>query len=145
MNRRWILICVVVGAIVAATFPWDLRDHTHWQKVAWVPFTSGIVRVRDLATNLALYVPLGYLLASLRGRRSAALAVLGPALLSLALELSQVWSHERFPSATDVLMNLLGAVLGAALSWQRTRAGALTGVAVARAVEASPPPPRADS
>lgn len=120
--RRQIALWLVVAAIVAATFPWDFRDHAHWQKVAWVPFASGIVRVRDLAGNLALYAPLGYLLSGLSERWRTALVLLGPLSLSLALELSQVWSHVRFPSATDVLMNSLGALLGAALSWQRTRA-----------------------
>jgi glycopeptide antibiotics resistance protein len=119
--RRQIALWLAVVAIVAVTFPWDLRDHAHWQKVAWVPFASGIVRVRDLAGNLALYAPLGYLLSGLGGRRRTVLAVVTALSLSLALEASQVWSHVRFPSATDVLMNVIGAAVGATLSWQRTR------------------------
>ena len=34
-------------------------------------------------------------------------------LLSASLELAQVWSHVRFPSATDVVMNVAGSVAGA--------------------------------
>lgn len=119
--RRRIALWLVVFGIVAATFPWDLRDHAHWQKVAWVPFLSGIIRVRDLAGNAALYAPLGYLLAGVSCRGRTALVLIGPLLLSLALEFSQVWSHVRFPSSTDVLMNGLGALLGAALSWRLAR------------------------
>jgi len=34
-------------------------------------------------------------------------------LLSASLGLAQVWSHVRFPSATDVVMNVAGSVAGA--------------------------------
>jgi hypothetical protein len=30
------------------------------------------------------------------------------------LEFAQVWSHWRFPSATDLVMNVMGSIAGAA-------------------------------
>jgi hypothetical protein len=35
------------------------------------------------------------------------------------MELAQVWSHDRFPSATDVVMNVAGCILGAHLVRRR--------------------------
>lgn len=122
MRRRWLYLFAVTTAIVVVTFPWDLKDHAHWQKVTWVPFTTGIVRSLDLVANVALYLPLGFLLPSRSPRLRLATALAVALMLSTIMELTQVWSHIRFPSATDVLMNSHGALLGAALSWQRTRA-----------------------
>ena len=116
--------------VVALTFPFgDMQGHTHWQKVTWIPFT-GIVRVSDLAGNLLLYVPLGICWGVGRERWRFAAGVLTSALLSTSMEYAQVWSHWRFPSATDVTMNVMGAALGLAL-------GAL--------FSRSPQPPPADS
>jgi glycopeptide antibiotics resistance protein len=114
--RRPSLLWLTVAAIVAATFPWDLRDHPHWQKVAWIPFATGIVRPTDLLLNVALYVPFGFLLAPRMRRAPIVSTLVGALALSSLMELTQVWSHVRFPSATDIVMNVLGAALGAALA-----------------------------
>ena len=45
--------------------------------------------------------------------------------LSISTEASQIYSHGRFPSATDVLTNVIGAGLGVVLAkarfWPRVR------------------------
>lgn len=123
-------ITAVVVVIVLATAPWDLRDHPHVYKVSWIPFLSGIVRPVDVLANLALYFPLGYVF-PLRGRagRLAAACSAG-LLLSLVMETTQVWSHVRFPSATDLLLNVVGCAAGAMIAIRRDRR---------RAAAAAPP------
>jgi len=106
LGVRWPLWAAV---ILLLTVPWDLQDHAHWYKVAWRPFT-GVVRPLDLVLNFVLYLPFG---AWAPGRRDRLLVIgLMAALLAGACEFSQVWSHSRFPSMTDVVMNTLGAVAG---------------------------------
>jgi VanZ family protein len=113
--------------VLAVTVPWTtLRAHAHWSRVTWVPFQAGTVKPVDLAANLVLYLPLGWWWAhSARARpaRQVLCAAVTAFLLSAACEWSQVYSHGRFPSATDVAANTSGAVLGVVLTMQRRRRG----------------------
>lgn len=118
MRRNWVYLFAALSVVVAVTFPLDLQDHPHWSKVGWLPFT-GIVRPRDLLLNAALYFPIGFLLAS-RSRRACVASAAGVALLmSALLEIAQVWSHVRFPSSTDLVMNVIGSVAGAVVAARR--------------------------
>ena len=70
--------------------------------------------------NVAGYVPFGFLAVAalhprLRGVAAFAAAVAGAAALSLVLEAAQSYLPARFPTNLDVLCNLAGAALGAAL------------------------------
>ena len=108
---------LAIGLIVFAAVPWwSFRDHSHWDKVEWVPFTAPVLGLRDVAANVALFVPLGVVIArrSLPRRRVFNAACIGAA-ISILAELAQVYSHSRFPTATDVVANVLGAVAAAAL------------------------------
>jgi glycopeptide antibiotics resistance protein len=113
MSRTWPFFLATLVLILAVTFPWDLQNHPHWQKVAWVPFATGIVRPIDLLGNAALYFPFGFFLPVRPRRARLLIAAVLAALLAGSLEFSQVWSHWRFPSATDVAMNVAGSVAGA--------------------------------
>ena len=113
--RRFAIAVLVVsaGLVFAATYPWgDMVGHSHWTRVRWIPFKTGPFRLLDIAGNLLLCAPLGAAAGYLFSR-----GVLAAALLSLAIsvgaEASQVYSHTRFPSATDVLCNVAGAVAAA--------------------------------
>jgi len=107
-------VALSVLLLLVALPPWyGAVNHSHWQRVGWIPFASPPVRVRDILANLVLFIPLG---ASL----SVAFRVMTPgrvAATALALsvlgEWSQVYSHTRFPSATDVVCNVIGAVVAA--------------------------------
>lgn len=83
----------------------------------------------DIVANLLGYLPLGAMihagaLQAGRGRwTAAALAVLLPSLMSLALELTQNYLPQRVPSAADWLLNTAGAALGALLSGSADAAG----------------------
>jgi glycopeptide antibiotics resistance protein len=102
--------------IVIAVVPWiGYQNHSHWQRIGWVPFLSAEVRLRDIAINLLLYAPWGYFcVRSVRSveRRVWLVAALAAA-VSITTEASQVYSHGRFPSATDVTCNVIGALAGA--------------------------------
>ena len=92
-----------------------MTNHTHWAKVGWIPFVSPPVRAIDIIQNVLLFLPAG-LFAARPGTpaRSAAIRAVVVALpVSFAGEATQLWSHGRFPSATDLVCNLIGAALGA--------------------------------
>lgn len=108
-----------VAAILAFTIPWDSwQDHSHWSRVEWIPFRTHYGTWLERLLNVALFVPLG---ATLRvwGRRVWVCALLG-GLLSVAVELSQVYSHGRLPTATDVAFNTIGTIVGAGLAGRWT-------------------------
>ena len=111
----WAGLVVASGLVLVAAFPWgDLQDHSHWQRIGWIPFESPPVRLRDMALNTLLCAPVG----GFCGRmfRRPLWAAFGLSLaLSLTAEWTQVYSHTRFPSATDVTCNVAGAVVAAAL------------------------------
>jgi VanZ family protein len=61
----------------------------------------------------------GVVLATRRRPASLIVATIGAAALSFAGEASQLYSHGRFPSATDVVCNTGGAALAAYLTMRR--------------------------
>jgi glycopeptide antibiotics resistance protein len=81
----------------------------------------------DVIVNVAMFVPLGWLLTrSLGGRAASALArVLIVAGfcggLSLAMETLQFFLTTRYSSLIDVLANTLGAVAGAVIAYRWRR------------------------
>jgi VanZ family protein len=83
---------------------------------AWPRYVTGF----DVAVNVAGYVPFGIfamaaLYPRLRGVAAFLLAIAGAAALSLSLEAVQTYLPARFATNLDVLCNLGGAALGAAL------------------------------
>ncbi len=109
----WILV------ILLAVVPWSqFQNHPHWARVVWIPSVSAPALLVDILQNTLLYLPFGYLHARQRSRPplwQTAVLALG---LSLATEFTQVFSHGRFPSATDVTCNLVGALWGS--RWGRS-------------------------
>lgn len=82
----------------------------------------------DVGANLLGYAPLGFLLAlsALRSKRvswAVSVAVLGSALLSLAMETLQSYLPSRIPSNVDLVLNTLGALLGACCAWALQKIG----------------------
>lgn len=103
-------------AILVAVVPWgSWTGHSHWARVTWVPFSAEFL-VRDIVLNVILYVPLGFFFVRGVRRNSAGAAVLFALVLSAATELTQVFSHGRFPAMTDVATNVIGAALGVLLA-----------------------------
>jgi glycopeptide antibiotics resistance protein len=92
--------------------------------VRWIPFYDHHpLNVPDILVNVVLFLPFGYLFPrEFRGstpRRSLGVPILMALTLSTAVELFQVYTHDRIPSTTDICTNLLGAVLGFMIEqWQ---------------------------
>jgi len=110
-----VLLVVWLGAFALLFLPWgDFLDHTHWYKVTWVPFSPPLKPV-DVAGNIVAFVPFGLLITIARGagRWWDWLTGIGLALLlGLGAEAAQLYSHLRFPSATDLTANAIGAGVG---------------------------------
>jgi glycopeptide antibiotics resistance protein len=123
LPARYRLAGWVIVIIAMVTPWWGLQDHTHWERMRWVPFVSPPVRIRDIAGNIALYVPFGFLYFRRWRAASMQAGVSYALLLSSVTEFSQLFSHGRYPSVQDVLMNVLGASLGIALA--RVTAGVI--------------------
>lgn len=115
MTARRVFLILATLLIGVAVVPWgDFQGHTHWQKVGWIPFASPPIRLRDIVANLVLFAPFGAAVALNVNRSRAVLAAGVTALvLSASAESLQLFSHTRFPSATDLVCNTVGAVAGA--------------------------------
>lgn len=134
--------CAAPLALVLLATTWPLSDfqnHSHWQQVEWVPFTI-YVRPFDVLANVVLFAPLGAAWAwGATSRRSVGRAVLAGVGLSLLIEWSQVYTHNRAATTTDVLTNGLGAWLGA--RWSVARAARVSASGAGSSPVPSPPPP----
>jgi glycopeptide antibiotics resistance protein len=116
---------LIASALVAllVIVPWgDFHGHTHWDEVGWIPFVSWPVRNRDIVVNLLLCAPLGIASALYFRSRVLAAAVIA-FVVSLFGESLQVFSHSRFPSATDLLCNVAGAIAAALVVRWRLQQG----------------------
>lgn len=118
-----VVVSLLAGFV--ADYPWgDWVGHTHWAKVGWIPFYSWPVRPFDILQNLLLFAPVGVSAALAIRRRPALAAALLTLPVAFAGEATQLYSHARFPSATDLVNNVAGAALAAYvcaryLSWDR--------------------------
>ena len=123
---RTSLILWILVVVVTTTLPWSglqgLQGHSHWGNVRWIPFYPELLSlrfVRDIVVNLFLFVPLGYLYVRSQVTMPSAMFLritLLAALLSVGVELVQVFSHTRIPSTTDICVNVIGAAIGAAIA-----------------------------
>ena len=107
--------------IAATDVPWtSWQDHAHWDRIGRIPFVSPPVRIGDIALNIALFVPFGFYARKAMSRSWIPIAA--ATAVSLTCEFLQVFSHGRFPSATDVTCNVTGAILGVLIARRGHRA-----------------------
>ena len=118
------LLLVVYVALVAYA---SLYPFTGWRGVGLSPFAyltgpwPRYITAFDIVVNVAGYVAVGFLAVAavhprLRGLAATGAAVLAAAALSLVLEAAQSYLPARVPTNLDVLCNVGGAALGAALA-----------------------------
>lgn len=131
-TSAWPLALIYAGLIVyASLFPFD-----NWRDQGisfWLFLTAALPpywTAFDVVANVLGYAPLGFflILGSLRSghsRYALGMAVLVPTLLSLLMESVQVYLPNRVPSNLDWLLNILGAVMGAASAWSLEKMGVL--------------------
>jgi len=121
-----IAICLIVYASLYPFTEW--RDQGispfHFLSAPLPQYWSGF----DVAANVVGYVPVGFLLAlsALRSRRlshAVTGAVFGAVLLSLGMETLQSYLPSRVPSNVDLVLNTMGAWLGACCAWTLEAAG----------------------
>ena len=110
----WIGVILAAGMLPLKNFV----GHSHWDFIQWtIParqWTSTKLYF-DIGANVALFTPLGLLLARRLNpaSRNGQWAILGTGLLlSLCIEGFQVYCHNRHPSIYDLLCNVTGTRLG---------------------------------
>ena len=122
-------LAVSLAAAFVVDFPWgDWVGHTHWARVGWIPFYSWPVTPRDILQNVILFLPAGCFARVAFGERARTRALLLSLPVAFVGEWTQLYSHTRFPSATDLVCNLMGTVAGVWLAdvyvkrraWRRT-------------------------
>lgn len=131
-TSAWPLALMYVGLIVYAS----LYPFAHWRDqgiVPWAFLASPLPKYWtgfDVVANVLGYVPLGVLLAlsamrSGRAHYALGLVPLAAGVLSLAMESLQGYLPARVPSNVDLMLNLLGAWLGAVLAWTLEKLGVI--------------------
>jgi VanZ family protein len=116
-----VLLVYVFLVVYASLFPFE-----GWRAVGLSPLAyltapwPRYLTAFDMVVNVAGYVPYGFLAIaalrpSVRGASAFAIAAASAALVSVVLEAGQSYLPARFPSNLDVICNVAGAALGAAL------------------------------
>jgi VanZ family protein len=127
ITARRVLPYWVLLIILLSTFPWYIGP-PDWQTVVWVPFQDtrlSLRRMLDAFLNVCLYAPFGWSVAC-SGLAPRKLSVVHAGLLALLLaggcEFYQVFSPFRYPTMTDIVTNVSGSLIGAAIG-SRLRGG----------------------
>ena len=108
-----VLAVVWLGAWALVGFPWrSLTAQPSFEHVRLIPFEDR--RIVTQVLNVVAFVPWGVAATGLGWSVTRAIASGGA--ISLATEASQVFSTRRYPTTNDVLLNTLGAAIGAALT-----------------------------
>lgn len=118
-RQRQVTVGLLVGVLVATAVlvlnPWHLHDALD----APIARTLGSLGLHaaEFAANIALFVPLGLLVALLLPRRRWWVALVALVALSLGIEIVQAVALSfRQPSPRDVLANSVGAAIGVGAS-----------------------------
>jgi|JRYD01.1.fsa_nt_gb VanZ family protein len=123
----WLLVGVVALIAYGSLYPFNFKPDAieggllkALGQLSWARAGRG-----DRISNVLLYFPLGFCLflwlnARLRRVPAIVLGTLLGALLSLAIEVAQVYVSIRVPSLTDLSLNTLGTAVGAigGLAWR---------------------------
>lgn len=136
-ERSKTLLVLLVGYLglltVGSLYPfWGWKPISTWSAGFLTDDLPRYITRTDVTTNLALYIPFGYLLALWLGQphwRNLTVipVVLLGAVFSLVMESLQLLLPMRYPSNLDIFLNSLGTLIGALLflhhgRWLRARA-----------------------
>jgi hypothetical protein len=101
--------CVWLMGWALFGLPWDgMRPRPEFGRLQVIPFQH--TRPADAALNLLYYVPLGAIGVGFGWPAARVVGV--AAALSGATESAQLFSRDRFPSTSDVILNVAGAMVG---------------------------------
>ena len=122
---RKLLVTLTIGSYFAVLFYLTLfhtnRRVLSGSTVNLVPFRTiahffregGWVMLVNVPGNVVAFLPVGFIVPVLRGRRTSVWEILlAGAGLSVLIETAQYVSRRRFADVDDVLLNALGAVVG---------------------------------
>ncbi len=123
----WLLIGVVALIAYGSLYPFNFKPDaiqggvfSALRELSWARAGRS-----DRIANVFLYLPFGFCLflwlnARLRRLPALALATLLGAMLSLTIEVAQVYVSARVPSLTDLSLNTVGAAVGAVggMAWR---------------------------
>ena len=120
-----VLLIVIAVIVYGSLYPWDFHSAQLAASPLWVlthswPTVIDRFLIRDIAVNLSLYIPVGvFAFLALRQNVRTTLAVTVTALIGLTLsssiEMIQLFDDARECSASDLVCNVSGTVLGVAL------------------------------
>jgi VanZ family protein len=122
-----ILLIVIALIVYGSLYPWHFHSSQLAASPLWVLVHSWPTRidrffVRDIAINALIYLPVGVFgFLALRQNVRTAFAMTVTVLVALALsssiEMTQLFDDARECSASDVVCNVSGTVLGVALGY----------------------------
>lgn len=116
----WLLLAVVALIVYGSLYPFNFKADAidgglfeALAKLSWARAGRS-----DRIANVLLYLPLGFcaflwLTTRVKKPTALVLATLAGTLLSLIIEISQVYISARVPSLKDLALNALGSALGA--------------------------------
>ena len=120
-----VLVIVIAVIVYGSLYPWDFHSTQLAASPLWVLIHSWPTSVdrflfRDIAVNVLIYLPVGVFgFLALRQNVRSAFAATATVLIALALsssiEMIQLVDDARVCSASDVVCNVCGTVLGVAL------------------------------
>jgi VanZ family protein len=113
---RRLLVLFILLILYGSLYPFDFEfwrpiDNPVWTMLRSWPHPFDRFAFRDGASNVVLYVPLGFAAALAFGRRWWAGLLLGLA-LSAGVEIVQLYDADRTSSLWDVVCNTAGTVFG---------------------------------
>ena len=116
----WLLLWILYVCLIAASgiYHTNFVAHGHWEFLKWIPPVEEILTFGfwlDIVVNILLYVPFAllYLQRSATITRSLVVKVMLLGLcLSCAVELYQLYSHNRRAALSDILCNVTGTLVG---------------------------------
>jgi glycopeptide antibiotics resistance protein len=103
-----------IPVVLLASVPLGPTATPQWHRVHAVPFSDPADKLLDLGVNLLLFLPFGASFA--RRPRDLRWLPLAAGAVSAGAELTQLFSTVRYPSGTDVVYAIVGAIAGGALS-----------------------------
>ncbi|MGC4098802.1 MAG: VanZ family protein [Nitrospira sp.] len=134
--RSGVLWLILAALSISPLFPLsNYVGHPHWDLIRWIPFQDfSFTRnmLKDVIGNILWFMIFGYLLryqldGGWRSLRAMTTIVIVAGVISLSVEFFQVFCHNRIPSMTDVMCNMLGAGLGGYVA-ETQRTAAATGL-----------------
>ncbi|WP_399549573.1 VanZ family protein [uncultured Clostridium sp.] len=114
----FLLYLAAVYGVTGIGTIWDVQrfvtaSTSKFNRIYLVPFSSSPESMMPYVLNIIMTIPLGFLLPLIwKQFRTIKKVALSGFLLSLCIELSQLFTQSRTTTTDDLIMNTLGAIIG---------------------------------